>query len=143
MDKLFVPHKPPGSKHVMFTLAYEPGNFDSALKEYNSWMEKLITYDWPIFFGNCWDENWGPMDKGNVVENAKLNLDSKQKCSISSDIDLIKQQNVPNTNSVLLQSKSSPVKEIPVMIDPNIFIPTTLDQVVKVQKSSVSIFIAY
>lgn len=36
---------------MRFKLAYETGNFDSALAHYNNWMTKLIDHDWPLYFG--------------------------------------------------------------------------------------------
>ncbi|GJJ70973.1 hypothetical protein EMPS_03323 [Entomortierella parvispora] len=50
-DKYFIPFKPEGSKSTHFRLAYQPGDFDTAVKEYDSWMEKLIKLDWPLCFG--------------------------------------------------------------------------------------------
>ncbi|KAF9278187.1 hypothetical protein BGZ68_008740 [Mortierella alpina] len=50
-DKYFIPFKPEGSKSTHFRLAYQPGDFDTAVKEYDSWMEKLIKHDWPLCFG--------------------------------------------------------------------------------------------
>ncbi|KAI8598477.1 hypothetical protein EDD21DRAFT_340987 [Dissophora ornata] len=50
-DKYFIPFKPEGSKSTHFHLAYAPGDFDTAVKEYDGWMEKLIKHDWPLCFG--------------------------------------------------------------------------------------------
>ncbi|KAG0365955.1 hypothetical protein BGZ54_006003, partial [Gamsiella multidivaricata] len=50
-DKYFIPFKPEGSRSTHFQLAYEPGDFDTAVKEYNDWMEQLIRRDWPLCFG--------------------------------------------------------------------------------------------
>ncbi|KAG0238230.1 hypothetical protein BGW42_006510 [Actinomortierella wolfii] len=50
-DKYFIPFKPEGSRSTHFRLAYQPGDFDTAVKEYDSWMEKLIKHDWPLCFG--------------------------------------------------------------------------------------------
>ncbi|KAF9938882.1 hypothetical protein BGZ67_010285 [Mortierella alpina] len=50
-DKYFIPFKPEGSKSTHFRLAYQPGDFNTAVKEYDSWMEKLIKHDWPLCFG--------------------------------------------------------------------------------------------
>ncbi|KAF9180732.1 hypothetical protein BGZ51_005920 [Haplosporangium sp. Z 767] len=50
-DKYFISFKPEGSKTLHFRLAYQPGDFDTAVKEYDSWMEKLIKHDWPLCFG--------------------------------------------------------------------------------------------
>ncbi|KAG0327399.1 hypothetical protein BGZ99_007729 [Dissophora globulifera] len=49
-DKYFIPFKPEGSRSTHFRLAYEPGNFDTAANEYNSWMDQLIQHDWPRCF---------------------------------------------------------------------------------------------
>ncbi|KAG0046723.1 hypothetical protein BGZ83_008093 [Gryganskiella cystojenkinii] len=50
-DKYFIPFKPEGSRSTHFRLAYQPGDFDTAVKEYDTWMEKLINLDWPLCFG--------------------------------------------------------------------------------------------
>ncbi|KAG0307810.1 hypothetical protein BGZ98_009741 [Dissophora globulifera] len=50
-DKYFIPFKPEGSRSTHFRLAYAPGDFDTAVKEYDRWMEKLIKHDWPLCFG--------------------------------------------------------------------------------------------
>ncbi|KAI8920117.1 hypothetical protein DFJ77DRAFT_427034 [Powellomyces hirtus] len=49
-DKLFVSFIPEGKKHVHFKLGYEPGNFDTALEQYNKWLDTLIKQDWPYLF---------------------------------------------------------------------------------------------
>ncbi|KAG0347805.1 hypothetical protein BG004_006899 [Podila humilis] len=50
-DKYFIPFKPEGSRSTHFRLAYRPGDFATALNEYNNWMEKLVSQDWPLSFG--------------------------------------------------------------------------------------------
>ncbi|KAF9977324.1 hypothetical protein BGZ73_006365 [Actinomortierella ambigua] len=50
-DKYFIPFKPEGSRSTHFRLAYQPGDFDTAVKEYDTWMQKLIKHDWPLCFG--------------------------------------------------------------------------------------------
>ncbi|KAI9232508.1 MAG: hypothetical protein BYD32DRAFT_455412 [Podila humilis] len=50
-DKYFIPFKPEGSRSTHFRLAYQPGDFETAVNEYDSWMEKLIKHDWPLCFG--------------------------------------------------------------------------------------------
>ncbi|KAF9438972.1 hypothetical protein BGZ76_002265 [Entomortierella beljakovae] len=50
-DKYFIPFKPEGSRSTHFRLAYQPGDFDTATKEYNNWMTQLIEQDWPLCFG--------------------------------------------------------------------------------------------
>ncbi|KAF9425730.1 hypothetical protein BGZ94_007286 [Podila epigama] len=50
-DKYFIPFKPEGSRSTHFRLAYEPCDFETARREYDHWMEKLISQDWPLCFG--------------------------------------------------------------------------------------------
>ena len=64
-DSLFVPVDIPGSKKQHFKLAYEPGNFDSALENYNKWMKQLIEHDWPILFHPYLRDS-----KGSAVQTA-------------------------------------------------------------------------
>ncbi|KAJ3015865.1 hypothetical protein HKX48_004341 [Thoreauomyces humboldtii] len=49
-DKLFESFIPEGQKHVHFRLAYEPGDFDTALRHYNEWLDILYKTDWPYLF---------------------------------------------------------------------------------------------
>lgn len=56
-DRYFIPFKPEGSKSMHFRLSFEPGNFESALKEYNEWQRKLVEYDWPMCFGVVMTDN--------------------------------------------------------------------------------------
>ncbi|KAJ3271199.1 hypothetical protein HDV01_006988 [Terramyces sp. JEL0728] len=51
-DKYFVRIDIPGHTKQHFKLAFETGNFESALKNYNEWTQKLTTLDWPYFFGD-------------------------------------------------------------------------------------------
>ncbi|KAF9973954.1 hypothetical protein BGZ65_008980, partial [Modicella reniformis] len=50
-DKYFIPFKPEGSRSTHFRLAYQPGDFDTAVREYDLWVEQLIQKDWPGCFG--------------------------------------------------------------------------------------------
>ncbi|KAF9090446.1 hypothetical protein BGX29_011481 [Mortierella sp. GBA35] len=50
-DKYFIPFKPEGSRSTHFRLAYQPCDFDTAVSDYNNWMEELIRHDWPLCFG--------------------------------------------------------------------------------------------
>ncbi|KAG0253481.1 hypothetical protein BGZ95_006305, partial [Linnemannia exigua] len=61
-DKYFIPFKPEGSRSTHFRLAYQPGDFNTAVADYNGWMEELIRHDWPLCFG-------APKDM-NVIEAA-------------------------------------------------------------------------
>ncbi|KAF8945349.1 hypothetical protein BGZ47_002845 [Haplosporangium gracile] len=70
-DKYFIPFKPEGSRSTHFRLAYQPGDFDTAVKEYDSWMEKLIKHDWPLCFGVP-KEGAVPIDILELQERARL-----------------------------------------------------------------------
>lgn len=50
-DRYFVSFKPKESRSTYFKLAYEPCNFDTAVNEYDKWMEKLVQHDWLYCFG--------------------------------------------------------------------------------------------
>ncbi|KAJ2491864.1 hypothetical protein IWW37_001942 [Coemansia sp. RSA 2050] len=50
-DRHFTQFRPPGAKCYHFKLAYDPGDFESATRAYNEWLEVLITKDWPLCFG--------------------------------------------------------------------------------------------
>ncbi|KAJ2810828.1 hypothetical protein H4S07_002443 [Coemansia furcata] len=50
-DRHFTQFRPPGARCYHFKLAYDPGDFESATRAYNEWLEVLITKDWPICFG--------------------------------------------------------------------------------------------
>ncbi|KAF9133780.1 hypothetical protein BGW39_008957 [Mortierella sp. 14UC] len=69
-DKYFIPFKPEGSRSTHFRLAYQPGDFDTAVKEYDSWMEKLIKHDWPLCFGVP-KEGAVPIDVLELQERAR------------------------------------------------------------------------
>ncbi|KAF9146065.1 hypothetical protein BG015_011705 [Linnemannia schmuckeri] len=70
-DKYFIPFKPEGSRSTHFRLAYQPGDFDTAVKEYDSWMEKLIKHDWPLCFGVP-KEGAVPIDVLELQERTRL-----------------------------------------------------------------------
>ncbi|CAO3592076.1 unnamed protein product [Absidia cylindrospora] len=48
----FQSFRPCGSRSLHFRLAFKPANFGEAVTLYRSWMETLITQDWPLCFGN-------------------------------------------------------------------------------------------
>ncbi|KAJ1815913.1 hypothetical protein LPJ60_005535 [Coemansia sp. RSA 2675] len=50
-DRHFTQFRPPGARCYHFKLAYDPGDFESATRAYNEWLEVLITKDWPLCFG--------------------------------------------------------------------------------------------
>ncbi|OMJ16582.1 hypothetical protein AYI69_g7786 [Smittium culicis] len=49
-ENTFVKIKSKDSKKHLYTLAYKPGDFNSAAKSYQHWMEILINQDWPKCF---------------------------------------------------------------------------------------------
>ncbi|KAJ2546128.1 hypothetical protein EV175_005714, partial [Coemansia sp. RSA 1933] len=50
-DGHFTQFRPPGARCYHFKLAYNPGDFESALAAYNEWMTVLVEKDWPLCFG--------------------------------------------------------------------------------------------
>ncbi|KAJ2889598.1 hypothetical protein IWW38_004611, partial [Coemansia aciculifera] len=50
-DRHFVQFRPYGARCYHFKLAYDPGDFESATRAYNEWMEVLVKKDWPLCFG--------------------------------------------------------------------------------------------
>ncbi|KAI8322884.1 hypothetical protein GQ54DRAFT_297162 [Martensiomyces pterosporus] len=50
-DKHFIQFRPEGAKCYHFRLAYDPGDFESALRAYSEWVDILIKKDWPVCFG--------------------------------------------------------------------------------------------
>lgn len=50
-DRYFIPFRPDGSRAMHFKLAYEPGSFKDAVREYRKWEKKLAEHDWPYCFG--------------------------------------------------------------------------------------------
>ncbi|CAO3626208.1 unnamed protein product [Mucor hiemalis] len=50
-DRYFISYRPEGSRNTHFKLAYEPGNVDQAVTEYQKWCKKLVEHDWPFCFG--------------------------------------------------------------------------------------------
>jgi len=53
----FKSEKPPGSKSTIFSLAFEPCDFNHAVSQYNLWVKELIEVDWPIFFAEITNPN--------------------------------------------------------------------------------------
>ncbi|KAJ1994763.1 hypothetical protein GGI25_001420 [Coemansia spiralis] len=49
-DRHFTQFRPPGARCYHFRLAYNPGDFESALASYNKWMSVLVEKDWPVCF---------------------------------------------------------------------------------------------
>ncbi|KAJ2453142.1 hypothetical protein GGF42_003875 [Coemansia sp. RSA 2424] len=50
-DRHFIQFRPSGARCYHFKLAYDPGDFESATRAYNEWLEVLVTKDWPLCFG--------------------------------------------------------------------------------------------
>ncbi|KAF9906807.1 hypothetical protein EC991_000250 [Linnemannia zychae] len=75
-DKYFIPFKPEGSRSTHFRLTYQPGDFSTAVADYNGWMEELIRYDWPLCFGVPKNENAeATMKRGPDTEDVEQDED--------------------------------------------------------------------
>ncbi|KAJ2346866.1 hypothetical protein GGF43_004889 [Coemansia sp. RSA 2618] len=70
-DRHFEQFRPEGAKCYHFRLAYRPGDFESALKAYEEWMEVLVEKDWPVCFG---EEAGGLEPKAGAGEDARVGL---------------------------------------------------------------------
>lgn len=77
-DKYFIPNKPVGSRTTYFTLSYEPGNFDLAVQEYNSWMERLIQIDWPVLFGKD-EKKDEKKEEGDKTEDGEKKTEEEEE----------------------------------------------------------------
>ncbi|KAJ2501799.1 hypothetical protein GGI11_007770, partial [Coemansia sp. RSA 2049] len=71
-DGHFIQFRPPGARCYHFKLAYNPGDFESALSAYNEWMAILVEKDWPLCFGT-------PQPGTENDENPILNYDNVPK----------------------------------------------------------------
>ncbi|KAK3811434.1 MAG: hypothetical protein J3R72DRAFT_376706, partial [Linnemannia gamsii] len=80
-DKYFIPFKPEGSRSTHFRLAYQPGDFNTAVADYNGWMEELIRHDWPHCFGAPKDMN---KEEGQIETGASSSPSSFTLDEISS-----------------------------------------------------------
>ena len=98
-----------------FRLSYIPGDFESALREYNSWMEKLISHDWPICFSkrkpeetrstptgsSCANQENGTVQSGGDREAVTLSQSSHVLDNTSNDI---AKGNRPNPSCLVANS---------------------------------------
>ncbi|KAJ3044467.1 hypothetical protein HDV00_001894 [Rhizophlyctis rosea] len=80
-DSLFIPVDIPGAKKQHFKLAYEPGNFESALENYNTWMKLLIENDWPILFHPYLRDS-----KGGAVQTAGVEASAAEGSGGAADV---------------------------------------------------------
>ncbi|KAF9437687.1 hypothetical protein BGZ76_011599 [Entomortierella beljakovae] len=97
-DKYFIPFKPEGSKSTHFRLAYAPGDFDTAVREYDRWMEKLAGLDWPLCFGIP-KEGALPIHILEQKEQGPSLIDQNQETVINTSIDTTAISEDSNTNS--------------------------------------------
>ncbi|KAG0267108.1 hypothetical protein BGZ95_002929 [Linnemannia exigua] len=100
-DKYFIPFKPEGSRSTHFRLAYQPGDFDTAVKEYDSWMEKLIKHDWPLCFGVP-KEGAVPIDVLELQERAWLVAQEQNAAGVTTTAD----QSASTTEAILEKPES-------------------------------------
>ncbi|PVU93077.1 hypothetical protein BB561_003484 [Smittium simulii] len=54
-DMYFIQSKPENSKHFVYKLAYKPGDFASAVLNYNKWNNNLFKKHWPICFNHTFN----------------------------------------------------------------------------------------
>ncbi|KAL1921714.1 uncharacterized protein VTP21DRAFT_10356 [Calcarisporiella thermophila] len=81
LDRYFIAFKEPGDRATRFRLAYEPANFESAVKAYNEWMKKLIEHDWPLCFGKKKEKSPGEEPRQGTVECVEAAEDANIKDS--------------------------------------------------------------
>ncbi|KAJ3056159.1 hypothetical protein HK097_007883 [Rhizophlyctis rosea] len=86
-DSLFLPVDIPGTKKQHFKLAYELGNFDSALENYNKWMKSLIEHDWPILFHPYLRDS-----RGNAVQTAGVEASVDGGAGVNGSRDGVKEE---------------------------------------------------
>ncbi|KAI9306579.1 hypothetical protein BJ944DRAFT_159630 [Cunninghamella echinulata] len=90
VDRYFIAFKPEGSRSTYFKLAYEPGSFDTAVKEYDKWMEKLIQHDWLYCFGT---------PKPEAIEKRKKEAEEQLFIQQQSSTCKLKEPNNSNNNN--------------------------------------------
>ncbi|KAJ2766878.1 hypothetical protein IWQ56_003545, partial [Coemansia nantahalensis] len=101
-DRHFVQFRPPGAKCYHFRLAYNPGDFASALAAYNEWVDVLITKDWPI----CFD----PLEpvQGEVMVWIDNSLDAADIPKSWRDIVEVRPSTIPNAGNGLFAVRDLP-----------------------------------
>ncbi|KAF9961417.1 hypothetical protein BGZ72_003674 [Mortierella alpina] len=99
-DKYFIPFKPEGSRSTHFRLAYQPVDFDSAVNEYNGWMDQLVRHDWPLCFGlpkegalatTADDHQHRPKERSNSPPESKKRSADHGEAGL--DLDFVKAEN--------------------------------------------------
>ncbi|KAJ2590437.1 hypothetical protein EV177_009067, partial [Coemansia sp. RSA 1804] len=98
-DGHFIQFRPPGARCYHFKLAYNPGDFESALSAYNEWMAILVEKDWPLCFGT-------PQPETENDENPTLNYDNVPKSW--RDIVEVKPSTIPNAGDGLFAVRDLP-----------------------------------
>ncbi|KAJ1907581.1 hypothetical protein LPJ81_000656 [Coemansia sp. IMI 209127] len=99
-DGHFIQFRPNGARCYHFKLAYNPGDFESALAAYNEWMNILVEKDWPLCFGT---------PQPGTAENddsPALNYDSVPKTW--HDIVEVKPSTIPNAGDGLFAVRDLP-----------------------------------
>ncbi|KAF8979724.1 hypothetical protein BGZ46_005127 [Entomortierella lignicola] len=117
-DKYFVPFKPEGSKSTHFRLAYAPGDFDTAVKEYDKWMEKLIKHDWPLCFGVP-KEGALPIHILEQQEQARKTLEQKtsESLEVRSTETVVSDASITTTDSNIASDKETSIQSITTILE--------------------------
>ncbi|KAI8085759.1 uncharacterized protein B0P05DRAFT_569975 [Gilbertella persicaria] len=103
-DRYFVPFKPEGSRSMHFRLAYEPGDVNHAVAEYQKWCKKLAEHDWPYCFGVP------KPDAITSIENNPKEVDQKENQKKDQPVE--QQTNkTEETDHAALDDKENAVKD--------------------------------
>ncbi|KAJ2014224.1 hypothetical protein GGI03_002142 [Coemansia sp. RSA 2337] len=157
-DRHFIQFRPPGARCYHFKLAYDPGDFESATRAYNEWMEVLITKDWPLCFGPEPEPEPLPgpqiqLTVGDIAEESRSDSDV-HNVAISAAVDVapngalpVERQEVPERPALEHEPQLQPASGESVGIAPGIVadseppvannIPTCWRDIVEVKPSSI------
>ena len=130
-DKLFKRVTLDGNKLQHFTLAFEPGNFKDAVKNYNEWMDLLIKHDWPILFSTHRDANDAPMDKGIIQSFDPLIESLPQSALVEPLKESTSIESIPIQDTISIDTISNQI------LISNQDIPKSLDDIVEIKTSTV------
>ncbi|CAG8483405.1 15911_t:CDS:2, partial [Acaulospora colombiana] len=69
-DKYFVQFKKDRSQTSYYKLSFIPNDMNDAIEHYNSWMDRLIEYDWPLCFGKVKKNKQG----ANLINSGRVTM---------------------------------------------------------------------
>ncbi|ORX43566.1 hypothetical protein DM01DRAFT_237911, partial [Hesseltinella vesiculosa] len=112
-ERYFISFKPEGSRKTFFKLAYQPGSFDSAFKEYEIWMTRLIDLDWPHCFGRPFPAS---LEKRAALEQKHLknSMTASSSTTVPSPTDN-KENDTPNADDTAPNKSYNPESPSPVL----------------------------